>query len=55
MSKNLKISKPYLMAKNKANLMLSKIKRGLSYKPAEVISKLYRSYVRLHLVYCIQF
>ena len=35
--------------------MLGIIKRGVSYKSAEVISKLYRSYVRPHLEYCIQF
>ena len=31
--------------------MLSIINRGVSYKPAEVISKLYRPYIE----YCIQF
>ena len=35
--------------------MLGIINRGLWYKSAEVISKLYRSYVRRHLEYCIQF
>ena len=35
--------------------MLGIINRGVSYKSAEVISKLYRSYVRPHLEYCIQF
>ena len=43
------------MAKNKANLILGIINRGVSYKSAELISKLYRSYVRPHLEYCIQF
>ena len=43
------------MAKNKANLMLVIIYRGVSYKSAEVISKIYRSYFRPHLEYCIQF
>ena len=38
------------MAKNKSNL-----NRGVSYKSVEVISKLYESYVRPHLEYCIQF
>ena len=35
--------------------MLGIIKRGVAYKSAEVISKLYRSYVIPHLEYCIQF
>ena len=43
------------MAKNKANLMFGIINRGVLYKYAEVIPKLYRSYVRFHLEYCIQF
>ena len=55
MSKDLKFSKQCLLTKNKANLTLSIINRGVSYKSAEVISKLYRSYVKPHLEYCIQF
>ena len=43
------------LAKNKANLMLDIINRGISYKSVEVISKLYTSNVRPHLAYCIQF
>ena len=43
------------MAKNKANAVLGIINRRVSYKSSEVISKLYRSYVRPHLEYCIQF
>ena len=35
--------------------MLGIINRGVSYKSDEVISKLYRSYVRPHLEHCIQF
>ena len=35
--------------------MLGIINRGVSYKSVEVISKLYRAYVRPHLEYCIQF
>ena len=35
--------------------MLGIINKGVSYKSAEVISKLYRSYVKPHLEYCIQF
>ena len=54
-SKDLKFSRQCLKAKNKANLMLGIINRGVSYKSSEVISKLYRSYVRPHLEYCIQF
>ena len=55
MFEDLKLSKQCLLAKNKANLMLGIINREVSWKSAEVISKLYRSYVRPHLVYCIQF
>ena len=58
MSKDLKFSKQCLTAKNKANLMLGTINRGVSYKSGEVLSKLFRSYVRhvrLHLLYCIHF
>ena len=35
--------------------MLGIINRGVSYKFAEVISKLYRSYVRPHLECCFKF
>ena len=35
--------------------MLCIINRGVSYKSVKIISKLYRSYVRPHLEYCIQF
>ena len=42
MSKDLKFSKQYLLAKNKANLILGIINRGVSYKSAKVISKLYK-------------
>ena len=52
-TKDLKFSRQCLMAKNKANSMLGIINRGVSYKASEVISKLYRSYVRPHLEYCI--
>ena len=55
MSKDLKFPKQCLLTKNKGNLMLGKINRGVSYKSAEVVSKLYRSYVRSHLDSCIQF
>ena len=55
MSKDLKFSKQWILVKNKANLILVIINRGVSYKPAKVISKLYRSYIRPHLEYCIQF
>ena len=43
------------MAKNKVNSMLGIINRGVSYKSSEEISNLYRSYVRPHLEYWIQF
>ena len=39
-SKDLKFITKCLLAKNKANLMLDIINRGVSYKSAEVISKL---------------
>ena len=55
MSKDLKFLKQFLLTKNTPNLMLDIINGGVSYKSVEVISKLYRSYVRSHLVYCIQF
>ena len=55
MSKGLKFPKQCLLAKNKANLMLDIINKGVSYKSTEVISKLYGSYVRPHLQYCIRF
>ena len=54
-SKDSKFSKQSLLEKNKANLMLGITNKGVLHKSAEVISKLYRSYVRLHLEYCIQF
>ena len=47
MSKDLKFSK------NKANLILGIINRVVSYKSAEVISKLSRSYARPHFEYYI--
>ena len=53
--KGLEILKTISLGKNKANLMLCIINRGVSYKSAEIISKLYRSYVRSHLEYSIQF
>ena len=43
------------MAKDKTNLMLGIINIRVSFKSVEVISQLYRSYVRTHLEYCIQF
>ena len=54
MPKDLKFSKQYILVKNKANLMLGIINRGIPDK-SEVISKLYRSYARPHLEYCVQF
>ena len=38
-SRDLKFSKQYLLAKNKANIMLGIINRGVSNKSSEVISK----------------
>ena len=54
-SKDFKFSRQCLMTKNKANSMLGIINRVVLYKSSEVISKLYRSYVRPHLEYCIPF
>ena len=53
MSTDLKFLKQCLLAKNKANLILGITNRRISYKSAEVISKLYISYVRPHLENCI--
>ena len=50
-SRDMKFSKQCLLAKNKSNLILGIINRGLLYKSTEVISKLYKSYVRPHLGY----
>ena len=55
LSKDMKFSKQCLLAKNKANLMLGIINKGVSYKSPEVIPKLYKGYVRPHLEYCFQF
>ena len=52
MSRDLKFLKQCLLTENKANLMLAIINIGGSYESPEVISKLYRSYVRPHLEYC---
>ena len=45
----LKFSRQCLMDKNKTNSILGIINRGVSYKPSEVISKLYRLYVKPYL------
>ena len=41
------------MARNKGNLILGIKNRKVSYKSAEVISKLFRSYVTSHLEYIV--
>ena len=41
--------------KNKANIILHIINKGVSNKSTELISKLYSSYIKPHLKYCIQF
>lgn len=51
---DLKVHKQCLEARNRANKMLGIINRNVSYKSKEVICKLYNSYVRPHLEYCIQ-
>ena len=53
--KDLKFSKQSLLTKYKAILILGIINKGVSTKSDEIISILYRSYVRNHLEYCIQF
>ena len=53
MSKDLNFSKQCLLPKHKANLMLDIINRGILYESADVISKLYKSYFKPHLGYCI--
>ena len=53
-SRDAKVSKQCVQARNKANRMLGVINRNVSYKSKEVIQKLYNSYVRPHLEYCIQ-
>ena len=52
--RNLKSGRQVLEARNKANRMLGFIARNVSYKSKEVIKKLYISYVRPHLEYCVQ-
>ena len=52
--KSLRFSKQCIEARNRANRVLGFIKRNVSYKSKEVILKLYNSYVRPHLEYCIQ-
>ena len=53
-SNDLKTHSQCVKAKNKAEKMLGIIKRNVSYKSKEVVTKLYNSYVRPHLEYCIQ-
>jgi len=51
---DLKSGKQCLEARNRANRMLGIINRNVSYKSKRVIRKLYNSYVRPHLEYCVQ-
>lgn len=53
-SNNFKVNKQCIQARNKANKMLGIINRNVSYKSREVVTKLYNSYVRPHLEYCVQ-
>ena len=53
-SSDLKQAKQCVEARNKANRILGFINRNVNYKSKEVIMKLYKSYVRPHLEYCIQ-
>ena len=52
--RNLKSSRQVLEARNKANRMLGFISRNVSYKSRDVVKRLYISYVRPHLEYCVQ-
>ena len=51
---DLKPHKQCLETRNKANKMLGVIKRNVTCKSKEVVTKLYNSFVRPHLEYCIQ-
>ena len=51
---NLKPHKQCLEARKKANKMVGVIKRNVTYKSKEVVTKFYNSFVRPHLEYCVQ-
>ena len=53
--KNFKFTEQCANAVKKANQMLGIIKRKIKYKSKDVIVKLYKTLVRPHLEYCIQF
>ena len=53
-SKDMKPSKQCIAARNKANRMLGLIKRTITYKNEENITKLYKALVRPHLEYAVQ-
>ena len=50
----LSASDQVMVARKKALRMLGTINRSVSYKSAEVITKLYGAFVRPHLEYCVQ-
>ena len=50
----LSVSDQVIEARKKALRMLGPINRNVSYKSAEIITKLYVAYVRPHLEYCVQ-
>ena len=52
---DLKSSAQCLLARNKANKMLGIINRGISFKSENIVRKLYTTYVRPQLEYCVQF
>ena len=53
-NKNEKYSEQCLMAEKKANCVLGMIKRNIKCKNAAIIMRLYKSFVRPRLKYCIQ-
>ena len=52
--KNFNFNEQCIEARNRANKILGFIKRNVSYKSKSVIRKLFNSYVRPHIEYCVQ-
>ncbi|GAB0183891.1 hypothetical protein GRJ2_000854400 [Grus japonensis] len=51
---NLKMSRQCVLAAQKANRVLGRIKRGMTSRLREVILPLYSALIRPHLEYCVQ-